>query len=194
MDMLAMGNVVKLVKPERGVAELITRLFRSHDRELRRYLQRMLGSKHAADEVAQDTYTKLFRLGQPEEIKCPRALLFDMATKQAFDYLKAERQRTQVVGNSAPAAEVDAVPDNTPRPDRQAAIEEAMGHLRKVIQELRPKYRPVFVLRYVHQVSHEQIGRLLNISTDAAQQRAAAALAECRSKFAELGIDPLALD
>jgi RNA polymerase sigma factor (sigma-70 family) len=69
-----------------------------------------------------------------------------------------------------------------------------MQHLKKIIQELRPKYRPVFVLRYVHQMSHQEIADRLNISPDAAQQRAAAALTECRDKLAALGIDPLALD
>jgi RNA polymerase sigma factor (sigma-70 family) len=191
MDTVVMGNVVRLMKPERGIAEFITRLFGSHDVQLRRYLHRMLGSKEAAEEVAQETYTKLFRLCRPEEVKCPRALLFDMATKQAIDYLRAERLRTQILGS---AGEIDEIPDAAARPDRRAAIEEAMAHLKKVIQELRPKYRSVFVLRYVHQMSHQEIASLLNISADAAQQRAAAAFAECRSKFAALGIDPLALD
>lgn len=192
MDTVAMGNVVRLMKPERtAIAELVTRLFGSHDLQLRRYLQRMLGSKQAAEEVAQDTYTKLFRLCRPEEVKCPRALLFDMATKRAIDYLRAERLRTEILGN---AAEMNEIPDAAARPDRRAAIEEAMLHLKKIIHELRPKYRPVFVLRYVHQMSHQEIADLLNISADAAQQRATAAFAECRSKFAALGIDPLALD
>jgi RNA polymerase sigma-70 factor (ECF subfamily) len=192
MDTVAMGNVVRLMKPERsGVAEFVTRLFGSHDVQLRRYLHRMLGSQQAADEVAQETYTKLFRLCRPEEVKCPRALLFDMATKQAIDYLQAERRRTQNLGS---AAEINEIPDAAPQPDRQAAIEEAMAHLREIIQELRPKYRAVFELRYVHEMSHREIADLLNISADAAQQRAATAFAECRSKFAALGIDPLALD
>lgn len=188
-----MGNVVRRMKPPQRVevAEFVTRVFGSHDRQLRRYLHRMLGSKHAAEEVAQDTYTKLFRLCRPEDVKCPRALLFDMATKHAIDYLRAERVRTQVLGS---AAEINEIADAAPRPERRAAIEEAMQHLKKIIQELRPKYRPVFVLRYVHQLSHQEIADRLNITADAAQQRAAAALTECRDKLAALGINPLALD
>lgn len=188
-----MGNVVRRMKPpERiGIAEFITRLFGSHDQQLRRYLHRMLGSKQAAEEVAQDTYTKLLRLCRPEDVKCPRALLFDAATKNAVDYLRTERSRTEILGS---AAEVDDIADAAARPDRQAAIEEAMRHLRQIIQRLRPKYRPVFVLRYVHQMSHEEIAKVLNISADAAQQRAAAALEECRHRLAALGIDAPALD
>jgi DNA-directed RNA polymerase specialized sigma24 family protein len=52
----------------------------------------------------------------------------------------------------------------------------------------------VFVLRYVHQMSHQEIADRLHITVDAAQQRAAAALAECRSKLEARGIDPLTLD
>jgi RNA polymerase sigma-70 factor (ECF subfamily) len=185
--------MVQRIQPSQtgDVAQFVTWLFGSHDRQLRRYLHRMLGNKQAAEEVAQDTYAKLFRLARPEEVRCPRALLFDMATKQAIDYLQAERVRKQILGN---AAEMNDVPDAAPRPDRRAALDEAMRHLKQIIEELRPKYRPVFVLRYVHQMSHQEIADRLNITADAAQQRAAAALAECRSKLAALGIDPLALD
>jgi RNA polymerase sigma factor (sigma-70 family) len=193
MDAVAMGNVVRRMMPtERtSVAELVTRLFGSHDAQLRRYLQRMLGSKQAAEEVAQETYTKLFRLCRPEDVRCPRALLFDMATKHAIDYLRAERTRTAVLGSTE---EIDQVSDAVARPDHSAAIAQAMGHLRKVIEELRPKYKEVFVLRFVHQMSHQEIADRLDITADAAQQRAATALSECRSKLEALGVDPLALD
>ncbi len=188
-----MGTVIRRMKPpERiGVAEFVTRLFGSHDRQLHRYLQRMLGSKEAAEEVAQDTYTKLFRSCRPEDVKCPHALLFDTATKQAIDYLRAERRRAAPLGHDA---ELDEIPDTAPRPDRQAALDQTMQHLKQVIEELRPKYRPVFILRYVHQMSHQEIARRLNNSADSAPPRAVAALEECRSKLAKLGIDPLALD
>lgn len=187
----ALGTVARRMKPpERvGVAEFVTRLFGSHDRQLHRYLYRMLGSEQAADEVAQDTYAKLFRLCRPEDVKCPQALLFDMATKQAIDYLRAERRHQ----GFSKVAELSEIPDDAPRPDRQAAIDQAMRQLKRIIGELRPKYRSVFVLRFVHQLSHQEIATRLNITADAAQQRAAAALGECRSKLAALGIDPLVL-
>lgn len=193
MDTVAAGNVMQCRRPAERTpaAEFVAGLFGSHDRELRRYLQRMLGSKHAAEELAQETYTKLFRLCRPEEVKCPRALLFDVATKQVIDYLRAERFRKAVLGNGS---EINEIADGAVRPEKQAALEEAMAHLKSVIQELGPKYRPVFVLRYVHQMSHQEIADRLNITADAAQQRAVAALAECRSKLAARGIDPLAFD
>lgn len=88
--------------PEQAeVAEFVTRLFGAHDHQIRRYLQRLLGSKEAAEEVAQGTYTKLFRLCRPEEVKCPGALLFNMATKEAIDYLRAGRLGTTIVGQVA---------------------------------------------------------------------------------------------
>jgi RNA polymerase sigma factor (sigma-70 family) len=188
-----MGTVARRMIPtERTrVTDLVTRLFGSHDGQLRRYLQRMLGSKQAAEEVAQETYTKLFRLCRPDEVKCPRALLFDMATKQAIDYLHAERNRTAVLTSSA---DMDEVSDRRAHPEREAALAEAMVHLKKVIEKLQPNYRAVFVLRFVHQLSHQEIAQRLSISADAAQQRAAAALAECRSRLHALGVDPLALD
>ncbi len=188
-----MRHLAGRMKPpqQMGAAEFVTRVFGSHDQQLRRYLYRMLGSTQAAEEVAQETYTKLFRLCRPEEVKCPRALLFDVATKHAIDYLRAERLRTSILGS---AANVSEIPDAAARPDKQAAAEEAMRHLKNIIEQLRPTYRLAFVLRFVHQMSHQEIADRLGISADAAQQRATAALKECRSQFAARGIDPLALD
>ncbi len=64
----------------------------------------MLGRKELAEDVAQDAYLKIYRLSRPEEVTCPQALLFDVATKLALTRLRkmrAEAGLTMALGAGA---------------------------------------------------------------------------------------------
>jgi RNA polymerase sigma factor (sigma-70 family) len=160
----------------------------SYDLELHRYLRRMLGSTQAADDVAQDTYA---RLGIAEGTPLSRALLFDVATKVAMTRLLGKPATTR--RTESDAAEINDSHRSAREHELHAAIHRVAGHLRRIIKELSPKHRMVFVFHYVHQLPFTDIARLLNISAETAQERATGALAECRSKFTALDIDPLPL-
>lgn len=176
------------MKTERmEIAELVTRVFGSHHRRLHRYLSRMLRSDQAAEEVAQNTYLKFLRLCKPEDVQCPEALLFSMATRLALDYSRVEGRRSRELGQPD---DLDRIHDGAATPDRQAAVDEAMKHVESVIGKLRPTYRAAFSLRFYNQLNYKEIGERLQITEDAAQQRVAAAKEEVESRLLALGIDP----
>jgi RNA polymerase sigma-70 factor (ECF subfamily) len=72
-------------------SEFVSRLSRVHGAQLLRFLEQMLGRKEIAEDVAQEAYLKLYRLSHPDEARCPRALLFDVATKLAINRLRRVR-------------------------------------------------------------------------------------------------------
>ena len=86
-----MGTVINILQARGSSADFVSRLSRGHGVQLLRYLERMLGRRDAAEDVAQETYLKLYRLSRPNEVNCPRALLFDVATKLAIDRLRKIR-------------------------------------------------------------------------------------------------------
>ena len=86
------------------------------------------------------------------------------------------------------------VPDESPRPDRRAVLDEAMQRLTRIIDELQPNLRQVFVMRYVTQMPRQQIADQLNITVNAVEQRLTRALTHCRERLAARGIDWLGLD
>lgn len=188
-----MGNVIFVDKPLRRAAnDLVSRLHRTHASQLQRFLLRMLGRKELAEEVSQEAYLRLHRLGNPEEVACPQALLFDIATKLAITRIKRERQEAAVTGTATEVAE--QVPDEAPRPESRVVMEETLHRLTEILEQLSPSLREVFVMRYVKQMPRQQIADQLDISVNAVEQRLTRALAFCRKRLASLGLDWIGAD
>jgi RNA polymerase sigma-70 factor (ECF subfamily) len=169
-----------------ATAEFVSRLSRAYGAQLQRFLERMLGRKDVAEDVAQEAYLKLYRLSRPDEVVCPRALLFDVATKLALNRLRQARVDASVAGAEA---EMNDVPDESPRPDRRAVLDEAMQRLTHIIEELQPSLRQVFVMRFVTQMPRQAIADQLQISVGAVEQRLTRALSQCRERLTAHGID-----
>ena len=187
----SMGTVINILQARGNTAEFVSRLTRAHGAQLLRYLERMLGRKDAAEDVAQEAYLKLYRLSRPNEVHSPRALLFDVATKLAIDRLK--QARTEAAAKDA-EAEMNEVPDEAPRPDRRALLDEAMQRLTHIIEELQSSLRQVFVRRYVTQMPRQEIADKLHITVGAVEQRLTRALTHCRQRLAAHGIDWVGLE
>jgi len=181
-----MGTVTYVMQTRGSTTEFVSRLSRLHGAQLQRFLERMLGRKDLAEDVAQEAYLKLYRLSRPDEVTCPRALLFDVATKLAIDRLRRTRAEAAMAGAQA---EMNEVPDEAPRPDRRAVLDEAMQRLTRIIEELQPSLRQVFVMRFVTQMPRQEIADQLHISVGAVEQRLTRALTHCRERLAAHGID-----
>jgi len=186
------GKVINILQARGGgTDEFVSRLSRTHGAQLLRFLERMLGRKDLAEDVAQEAYLKLYRLSRPSEVVSPRALLFDVATKLALDRLKQKRAEAASAGEPA---EMNDVPDDSPRPDRRVLLDEAMQRLTRIIEELQPSLRQVFVMRYVTQMPRQEIADKLQISVGAVEQRLTRALTHCRQRLAAHGIDWIGLE
>jgi RNA polymerase sigma factor (sigma-70 family) len=186
-----MGTVINILQARGSTAEFVSRLSRAHGAQLLRFLQRMLGRKDLAEDVAQEAYLKLYRLSRPNEVNCPRALLFDVATKLAIDRLRQIRAEALGTGKQA---DMNEVADEAPRPDRRALLDEAMQRLTKIIDELQPSLRQVFIMRFVTQMPRQEIAEKLHISIGAVEQRLTRALTHCRQRLAAHGIDWIGLE
>jgi len=185
-------GTVSYAMTQRAAAEFVSRLSRSHGLALQRFLLRMLGRKDAAEDVAQDAYLKIYRLSRPDEVMCPQALLFDVATKLALTRMR--RARAEAAMTAASAAEMEDVPDEANRPDKRLAAEQAMQQLAKIVEDLAPNLQQVFVMRYVKQMPRQEIAEQLNISVGALEQRLTRALAQCRARMSALGLDWLGFE
>lgn len=71
----------------------IANLYSETVADLRRYLRGSLGSIEAAEDVAQETYTRLIRMSDPGVIRHPRAFLFKAAGRLALNYLRQSKRR-----------------------------------------------------------------------------------------------------
>ena len=78
--------------------------------------------------------------------------------------------------------------------ERRVVLDEAMQRLMRIIEELQPNLRQIFVMRFVTQMPRQQIADQLHISVGAVEQRLTRALMHCRERLAAHGIDWLGLD
>jgi RNA polymerase sigma factor (sigma-70 family) len=189
-----MGSVTYVMPGRTKAPDWISRLHQAHGAQLQQFLTRMTGSPQAAEEIAQETYLKLYRLCRPEEVTCPRALLFDAATKLAITHLRRRRAESAVTPSEAEAAGADEVPDDLARPDRRAAAEQALKYLAQEVERLPANLQTVFTMRYVRQMPRQEIAEQLQISVNAVEQRLTRALTQCRTRLAALGLDWPAVD
>jgi RNA polymerase sigma-70 factor (ECF subfamily) len=71
----------------------IANLYSETVADLRRYLRGSLGSIEAAEDVAQETYSRLITMSDPGVIHHPRAFLFKAAGRLALNYLRQSKRR-----------------------------------------------------------------------------------------------------
>lgn len=171
--------------------EFVERLCRTHEAQLLAYLTQMLGRPELAREVAQDTFEQVHRTYRPEQVMFPRAMLFKVATNFALMHLRRRRlESATVVGSEG----MEQIPDHNVGPDKQAMADQIGQHLARVIKELRPNLRNVFVMAHVQGKPRKEIAAALGISEKRVDKRMTKALRLCRERLSSQGIDLAEVD
>lgn len=143
---------------------------------------RLLGSMADAEDVAQETYLRWYKLSGAERdaIRTPAAWCVRVATRVCLDILTSARhRREQYVGpwlpEPVPGQRADT--SNTPAdPADLVAIDESVTMAMLVVMELMtPAERVSFVLRDVFRLPFSEISEVLGRSEAACRQLAASA-------------------
>ncbi|MBL8271466.1 RNA polymerase sigma factor [Steroidobacter sp.] len=158
-------------------AELIDGLFREHNDALVRFLIARLYSQQEAKEVAQEAYVRLLQLDQLGTVSYLRAFLFKIAANLAADRLRARYRESTAVQ----ARLFDQLHETLLSPDREVAGAEELGLLNRLILELPPKCRQVFLLHRIHGVQLPDIARQLNITERMVRKHVMRALIYCKA-------------
>lgn len=177
-----MGSVLYL---RRGPArdDFVSGLFEQFHGPLTRHLRRLLPTDADVEDVAQESYLKLYRLLKPETVRNPRALLFKTATNLAMDRLVGISRSCERIVDGW---DVDGLPRSDPSPERLAATDEALVALKLILEELPPRRRQVIVMHKVMQMTHREIAKELGITRSMVEQHMTRALLHCRRRWEEL--------
>ena len=128
---------------------------------LHRYLSRLLGSTHAAEDVAQDAYLKYHSAIRQGQIASPRGFLFTVGRRLALNRLRSVR-RDPAAGTDSPL--LDHAASTAPSVERIVDARSELELLEKLLDDLSPACRQVFLLRRLHDLTHQEIAALLGIS------------------------------
>lgn len=159
-----------------GRAERITRLFSEHNESLVRFLSARLHSVQEAKEVAQEAYVRLLSLDDSGAVSFLRAFLFKTAANLAVDRLRV-RQRQRQAMSAGLCDELREVA----RPDHEAAQAEEVEIVRRLIGELPPKCRQVFLLHRIQGEDFPQIAQRMNLSERMVRHYVLRAVLYCRA-------------
>lgn len=149
-------------------------LVREHQRAVYSLALRMLGDRHAAEDLAQDVFLQLYRnLAAVSSEGHLRFWLRKVTMHRAIDRLRREprHEATALAHAELPASEAPA-PD--PILDRR---------LRQLLAELPPTARAVLLLRYQEDLDPVDIARTLRMPVNTVKSHLRRSLAELRERI-----------
>jgi len=155
----------------------LERLFQTHQQELLARLRRIVGCWHTAADLAQDTYLRLLRMDESQEITHPRAFLHRTAVNLALDYLRKQKHRAPILASLDDAV---AVPSQAPTACQSLYDKQRLAAFQTALATLPFPTRDVLVLRRIHGCAHGEIAQRLGLTKRQVENHLAKALYHCQ--------------
>ena len=142
---------------------------------------------HEVEDIVQETYVRLCRVGGPGRIRRPKSYLFRTARNLALDSVKRAEHRLgqpwnerleEGIGNAG--AEVDEVFE-------QAVSSEEFGRFCEAVRLLPVQARRVFVLKKVYGYSQREIADELGLAESTVEKHVALAVRRCAEHMRKAG-------
>lgn len=116
----------------------------------------LLRNAHDAEDIAQETFLKLYRNGRWHGIRDERAFLARAAWRLALDLRRAPTVETADV-------DADATPSPTASPEQQAMSADTTAALHRLIDALPEELRQPLVLSGIDEMTSREIAAVLGI-------------------------------
>jgi RNA polymerase sigma factor (sigma-70 family) len=161
----------------------IERLFAQRG-ALEAFFRRRLRSRSDAADFVQEVYLRMLRVSDPDEIRNPEGYLFTVAGNLLKEMGSADRRT--VSGLSAQALDAAQAAGEIPRIDTAVDAARRVDRLQVVLNELPPNCSAAVILRYRHELSHQEIAQRLEVSPRMVKKYLTQALNLCRRRMARL--------
>jgi len=163
---------------KKGLAQLVQVLMDEYGL-LKRQLARRLGSPDVADDILQEAYLRLQRMGDVQFVLHPRTYLFRIALNIAADRRRAESRRLA-------RSEIELLlrlENDELDPERIAEGRSSVRSLVRALEELTPRRRAIFIAARLEGVPYPQIAARFGISTRYLERELKRALDHCRARL-----------
>ena len=156
---------VLVLRCQTGDASAFAELIGRYDRRMRYYLQKMLAGRprDRIDDLAQDLWLDVFR--SIKKLREPRAFgtwIYRLARDRAWRDLRRSRPSTESDVDTAELAD-DTADESFSTADAEE-VHRALG-------ELSPEHREVLLLRFVEDMSYEQIAAVVGCGVGTVRSR-----------------------
>ena len=164
-----------------GRREAFGELVLRHQKMVYKLARYMLGDPHAAEDLSQETFLHAYRAlpTYRAQGKFP-AWLRTIVTRLCLNYRRDTRREIPWADLSGHSAEV------ADGPDSQVGEWERCRQVRRAIASLPPDYRDVIVLRYLEELSYEEMARHLSVPVSTIETRLHRAKKQLRQRLLEV--------
>jgi len=151
-----------LLRCQMGDKDALAELIERYERPLRYFINRLLDNSELTEDIFQDTWlTVIRRIHGLRDIDAFPAWLYRIARNKVYQQLRKKRN---VSGLDENIAVVDHAEDD------DFSVEDA-AKVHKCLKELPPEYREVLMLRFLEQMSYQQISQVLNCKLGTVRSR-----------------------
>jgi RNA polymerase sigma-70 factor, ECF subfamily len=165
-----------VLRAQSGSREALNELFKGVQEPLFRYIVSLVNERQLAEDILQEVFIRIYRkLRWLREPQAFRAWCYQIATREAFRYLKRERLWTEQVRDEG-VLNVVAASEPIYSP-------ELIERLPDLVRDLSPASRAVIVLYYLHEMSLGETAAVLDIPVGTVKSRLAYGLERLRRRL-----------
>lgn len=136
---------------------------------------RMLGHVNEAEDIVQETFLRVYtNLERYDETQKFSTWIYRIATNLCIDRLRKRKPNYSLdaeMPDSDGADWYSLLPSNRETPEEEIVLTETQEQIRKAIDALPKKYKSVVVLRYLHDMSLQEIGEVLKMPVTTVKTR-----------------------
>jgi len=148
-------------------AELVT----GHHRSVYGIALSVTGDTDEAEDMTQSCFVDAFaRIGELRDGRRFSSWLYAIARNRCRDWLRDRRRRPVLLSDPEQLGVAD-LPELPQEPEARVLAESRRDEVRAVVRGLPPEYRSVVALRYVAELSFDEIADALGVSASAARVR-----------------------
>ena len=172
-----------IARARRGDADAFEQLVAAYRNQVFRLALRMCGNEADADEVAQEAFLSAWK-GLPNFRGESRfsTWLYQLTTHAAIDLMRREKRQ-------AAAEDIDGITaaDDGPSTQQQVERAETRREVRSALMQLPEEYRQVLLLRFMQELSYEEIGQALKLPEGTVKSRLNRAKAQLKDILSRSG-------
>jgi RNA polymerase sigma-70 factor (ECF subfamily) len=166
-------------------AEWFAEQVKPYEPLLRGYLQKRFPSLSDHDDIVQEAYSRLLRVGANRHFASVKGFLFTIARNVAIDTLRRQQAVTH-----EPLSEVAQMPLLHEAPELGETLERQQRHavLIEAIASLPERCREVVMLRHLEGLSYKEIAERLGISPNTVKLHIVKGMKDCTAFFRAHGL------
>ena len=144
---------VLILRCQIGDKDALAGLIERYQAPLRYFISRLSANPETAEDIFQDTWlTVIRRIHTLKKIDAFSTWLYRIARNKVYQQFRRKRKLSELNENIA-------VPNNT---ENDVFSTEDAAKIHKCLKELLPEYKEVLMLRFLEQMSYEQISQVIN--------------------------------